>query len=352
MARLIGYGAYNLCFDRDLAPYQGKDFFQFIREGGWPVNLVKVICYRNASQEGLPPNNARTIPLYTPSGQVSQAFLQNLQKLVQRARQFGFTVQICLFSYHSVARDEAPENRPAVLLPQSANRCDYMKYFFHAGPGSAVFTEQMKLVNAIVYHLRYTNNLSNVIWEVANELRVDNCGSLDANRAANCGMVNWINNIAYGIRQAAGTNPTVFTSTGVHSPNVVPPPPPGGSNEAITYSQRRPADGCANPPFTPPLFDLHSGQWDGWKGGDFATALQSGVRNRFVLGYGYQNPMFIINTDGLHESDRTETAVEAWAKAAFRSGYHFSTKQWYPPHENNYDIPVLNALKRANAAVP
>jgi Cellulase (glycosyl hydrolase family 5) len=354
MARFIGYGAYNLCFDRDLAPYQGKDFFQFLREGGWPVNHVKVICYRKATQEGLPEGNARTIPLYAPGGAVNPAFLNNLQKLVQRARLFGFTVQICLFHYHAVAATEFPEYRPSDLVqPAALNRCQYMQYFFAASPGSAVFAAQAKMVNAIVNHLRFTNNLSNVIWEVANELRVQQCGSLAANRAANCSIVNWMNNIAQTIRQAA-VNATVITSTGAHSMNVIPRPPEGAPNEAITFSQRRPADGCAAPPFTPSpaLYDLHAGQWHANQPDLWPSMLQSGLRNRFQLGYNIATPKFIINTDGLDESERTPAAIEAWAREAFRNGHHFTTKQWYPPHEPAYDIPVLDALKRAAVAFP
>ena len=116
MPQYIGYGAYNLCFDRDLGLLNGKNFFQYIRDGGWPVNHVKVICYRKASLELLPEvPDPRTIPVYKSDGTINQAFLANLAKLVSSARQFGFTVQVCIFSYHSVARAEAPEFLPAVL---------------------------------------------------------------------------------------------------------------------------------------------------------------------------------------------------------------------------------------------
>jgi len=357
MTRLIGYGAYNLCFDRDLGPNQGKDFFQFIRDGGWPVNLMKIICFRRATLEGLPAlPDPRTIPLYTPTGAINQLFLQNVQKLVARARTLGFTVQICLFHYHAIARDEAPENMPAVLRkPANASVCDYMKYFFN--PGSAVLTEQLKLVTALVNQLRFTNNLSNVIWEVANELRVDSCGEA-GNRAANCGVVSWINRIAQGIRDTAppGSNPPIITSTGTYTDQpttTVKNPIKGAANESITYNRHRPADGCSNPQFEPPLFDLHSGQWEALGTiAEYGPALKSGIHNRFFFGYGYQNPSFIINTDGLHDVERTAEAVQSYATEAFRNGHHFATKGWYPPHDPPYDIGQLDALRNANRAFP
>ena len=356
MTRLIGYGAYNLCFDRDLGLNQGKDFFQFIHDGRWPVNLVKVICFRKATLEGLPAltdTDKRTIPLYTSTGAINQLFLQNVQKLVERARPLGFTVQICIFHYHAIARDEAPENMPAVLRkPANASVCDYMKYFFRPVP--AVLTEQLKLVSALVNQLRFTNNLSNVIWEVANELRVDSCGQVE-NQATNCSIVPWMNRIAQGIVDAAppNSNPPILISTGTYTDSptaTVPNPIPGSANENITFNKHRPADGCLNPPFTAVRYDLHSGQWEAL--GDYATAMRTGIRNRFNFGYGIQNPSLIINTDGVHDNQRTAAAVQAWATEAFRNGHSFSTKGWYPPHVPPYDTGQLDALKNANNAFP
>lgn len=346
MPRLIGYGAYNLCFDRDLGVFQGKDFFQFIREGGWPVNLVKVICYRKASLELLPPvPDPRTIPVYTTAGAVNPAFLANLAKLVSRARQFGFTVQICIFSYHSVARSEAPEYLPAVLKrPANADNCTYLRYFFN--PNAQVLAEQQKLVRAIVGHLKATGNLANVIWEIANEQRVDACAPA-LNRAGNCGMVPWFTNMAQTIRSEIGSgSPVIFTSTG-HFTDAPADVPDGGANEAVTFKMQRPVDNCSSPAFVPSLFDLHSGQWDAR--GNYGLAISSTARQRFA-GYGYPSPTFIINTDGLHTSERTPANIEAWATMAFRFQHSFATKQGYPP--GPYDIPVLDALKRANAAPP
>jgi hypothetical protein len=351
MARLIGYGAYNLCFDRDLALYQGVDLFQFIRNGGWPVNLVKVICFRRASLEGLPlVPDPRTIPVYTSTGAINQAFLQNLGKLVARARQFGFTVQLCLFSYHSIGRNEGPEYLPDVLKQRPmTNKCQYLKYFFN--PSSEVLAEQIKLVKAIANQLKYTNNLSNVIWEISNEQRIDLCDASD-NRASNCRMTLWFSSIAQAIRETVGSSATgtIITSTG-HYTDAPADVPDGGANEAVTFSNRRPVDGCSNPPFVASLFDLHGGQWEA-PFGDYNKALSSGIANRFYYGYGISNGKFIINTDGVHDNLRTPQNIEAWATAAFRNHHHFATKQYYPPDAHNYDIPVLDALKRANAAVP
>jgi len=49
--RLIGYGAYNLCFDTFLARSGGMNFFQYIRSRPEldAINLVKVICFRKST---------------------------------------------------------------------------------------------------------------------------------------------------------------------------------------------------------------------------------------------------------------------------------------------------------------
>jgi len=348
MARLIGYGAYNLCFDRDLGASQGKNFFQFLHDGGWPVNLVKVICYRKASQEGLPPvPNPRTIPVYTSAGVVNPAFLANLANLVSQARDKQFTVQLCIFSYHSVARAEAPEFLPEVLKQRAGtDKCSYLRYFFNPDPNGAVLIEQKKLVRAIVGHLKATGNLSNVIWEIANEMRVDLCTRVN-NLAANCSLTAWFNAIAQTIRTEIGAGaPVIFTSTGQYT-DVPRDVPDGGANEAVTFQKTRPVGDCNTPAFVPSLFDLHSDQWD--YNANYGNALYSVIRQRFA-GYGYTNPTFIINTDGMNDAERTPAAIEAWATMAFRAGHSFSTKQTYPPLP--FDIPVLDALKRAHFAPP
>ncbi|HVR41413.1 MAG TPA: hypothetical protein VMU84_20120 [Thermoanaerobaculia bacterium] len=347
MARLIGYGAYNLCFDRDLGAQSGQpNFFQSIHNGGWPVNLMKIICYRNATQEGLPLGDPRTIQLYRPSGEINGYFLDNLVKLVQTARPLGFTVQICVFSYHSVARDEAPNPLPAVLARgASETKCNYFKRFFSlSDPG--VVAEQEKLVRTLVNQLRVSGNLyDHVIWELANEVRCDICGT--GNAGANCTLVPWLNHMATIIRDTArGIPTTILTSTGVYFDSN--PNQPGAKNEKMTFDKNRPADGCANPALVPDLFDLHSGQWDAGKitAGDM---IRNGVKMRFQP-YGYPNPMFIINTDGIDDSLLTKANISFWAKAAFQTGYHFACKAQYPPEP--YNTAVLDALKAANAAVP
>jgi hypothetical protein len=107
--RFIGYGAFNLCFDRRLgrAPSTGgKNFFESLRKDprGWPVNLVKVICFRKSTADKLDP--ARADPLFAPGGSVNPAFLTNLQTLVTTAEGCGFFVQICVFSFQSVTSDD------------------------------------------------------------------------------------------------------------------------------------------------------------------------------------------------------------------------------------------------------
>lgn len=346
MTRLIGYGAYNLCFDRDLGAQGGQpNFFQSLHNGGWPVNLMKIICYRNATQEGLPLGDPRTIQLYRPSGEINGYFLDNLVKLVQTARPLGFTVQICIFSYHSVAKNEAPNPLPAALARRTnESACDYFKRFFSLADRDAL-AEQEKLVRTLVNQLRVSRNLDNhVIWELANELRCDICGNGNAN--ANCTLVPWLNHMATIIRDTArGIPTTILTSTGVYFDSN--PNQPGAKNEKMTFDKTRPAD-CANPPFVPSLFDLHSGQWSA-ETPDAELMIRYGVKSRFVP-YGYPNPLFIINTDGIKDTSLTNGNIYKWATAAFHAGFHFACKAQYPPEP--YNTAVLDALKAANAAVP
>lgn len=343
---LIGYGAYNLCFDRLLGRETptGPDFFQYIRGGGWPVNHVKVIVFCKSTQEGLVGD--RAIPLYT-AGRINSAFLANLRTLVARARQTGFTVQICLFSYHSVARSETPENLPAVLNPAQWTGCARLTNFFTL-KNPAVVAEQVKLVQAVVGDLRGSGNLGpHVIFELANELRADICGA--TNRAVNCDMVPWLNRMAKAVRDAAGTVATrITTSTGVHVDSASPQFA-GDHNERIVFDKRRPADGCSQAPLAADLFDLHAGQWEAL--GDHAGALRLRVRAR-LQSYGYPAPAVIINDDGVDDATQRTTAnVERWAAAALRQGFGYASKQQYPPHPIGFDEDALNALRRAYETV-
>jgi hypothetical protein len=353
MTRLIGYGAYNLCFDNLLGQPAGggPDFFQYIRDHQYPVNLVKIICYRKTDADLLPVTNPRTTPLYNQDGSINHNFLVNFQNLVNRARTTNFTVQVCIFSYQSVAEHETPAAVPAVLNLSSLGPCDRVKTFFTL-QNAAVVAEQVKLVQALVNQLRYTGNLdSHVIWEIANELRCDVCNPdklhPEYNRTVNCSIVPWLNRMAQAIRDAAGPiATTVLTSTGLWNDALAFQP--GGANEKITFDTHRPADGCSSPAFTPGIFDLHAGQWDAT--GNYQKALTNDVKYRF-LSYGYPSPRIIINDDGVRPAQRTNDLVKAWATAAFQNGYSYSSKQEYPP-ALPFDNGALDALKAANAAVP
>ncbi|HEX8691745.1 MAG TPA: hypothetical protein VF746_04945 [Longimicrobium sp.] len=369
MPHTIMYGAYNLCFDRQLGRETptGPDFFQYIRNGGWPVNRVKVIVFRNSKQEGLAGD--RAIPLYDGSRQINGAFMANLRTLVERARQTGFTVQICLFSYHSVAGGETPENVPAALDPaQWPSPCEKLRNFYSL-KSPAVVAEQVKLVQAVVNNLRYTGNLGpNVSFELANELRIENCPgpdgkpSLTVSREANCQMLPWMHRMVQTIRDAAGPIATsVSTSTGTHD-EALDTNKVGEANEKIVFDTHRPADGCSAQPLVPGYFDLHSGQWAPPRG-SFVPIDQDGgadyrakipvyiqkMRQRLNYGYGYPSPFIILNDDGLSDGMRTRF-LEDHAREAFRAGCGFASKQQYPPDPIGFDEAALDALKRAAAA--
>ena len=109
--RLLGYGAYNLAHDKYMGKSpatQNKIFFQYLRDGGWPVNLVKLICFRFSGQDELSAD--RRLALYTPQHAINTSFLDNLSNTVDQARQFGFWVQVCLFSFQSIVGGEQPDD--------------------------------------------------------------------------------------------------------------------------------------------------------------------------------------------------------------------------------------------------
>lgn len=328
--RLLGYGAYNLAHDRYMgkpASGAGPIYFKYLRDGGWPVNLVKVICFRFSGQEGLPP--VRRLSLYTPQRAINTSFIDNLVNTVDQARQFGFWVQVCLFSFHSIVGGEQPENAPLVFgigdpgtKPADAGQSrEWIKRFFNADDAPR-FQEQVRLVRLIVDRLR---GFPNVLWELANELRISNQA---ASAAENCGLAKWLNRMrAEVVGSMQGVAPTLSTSSGVVS-----------QSERFFF-KRLATDNCAQPALPVEYFDFHSGQWD-------PPNYQTGIQQAKNRAAGYKPSAFlIINDDGL-KGAATATDIRAWAAAAFRLGLHYAAKQSYPPAEQ-WNTAVLNAMKQA-----
>lgn len=330
--RLLGYGAYSLANDKYLgkpAGGAGPIFFKYLRDGGWPVNLVKVICFRFSGQDGLDP--ARRLSLYDPQRQINTAFLDNLSNTVDQARQFGFWVQVCLFSYQSVAETEQPENAPTVFkldnpgTPVRDPRQNVRDFFNADDP--ARFGEQIRLVRAIADRLRV---YPNVLWELANELRMGNyIPSTNDSTNDNCQLVTWLNRVrAELVRALQGTPALITTSTGTES-----------QDERFFFS-RRPTDNCASPPLPVEFFDFHSGQWD--IGPDVNASIVAAKKR--AASY---NPsaFLIINDDGLHGASSPASLLQ-WATTAYANGLHYAAKQTYPPAQP-WNIDALNALKQA-----
>jgi hypothetical protein len=328
--RLLGYGAYNLAHDKYLgrpAGGAGPIFFKYLHDGGWPVNLVKLICFRYSGQDGLDPS--RQLSLYDPKSQINTAFLDNLSNTVDQARQFGFWVQVCLFSFQSVVGGEQPENAPAVFkLPPHPNKPptggsrDLLRGFFNSND-PAVFGEQVRLVRLIADRLRV---YPNVLWELANELRISD--QLDSNED-NCLLVTWLGRMrAELVRALQGTPARMTTSTSTES-----------RNERFFF-RRLTTDNCASPALPVEFFDFHSGQW---LIGPDADASIAAAKQRAA---GYNPSAFlIINDDGLKGAS-SPASICQWATAAYRDGLHYAAKQTYPPAQP-WNNDVLNALKQA-----
>lgn len=364
MARIIEYGAYNLCFDPTLGKLGGggPDFFKFMKDHRYPVNRVKVILYRNSLQEGLQPG--QSIPLFA-ARKLNPRFLVNLQNLVKRGQDSRISVQLCLFSYHSVVGGEEPEAPPAILDTKAwpGTPCSKLRRFFSLDD-AAVVAEQSKLVRDIVTHLRQTVGLAGVVFEIANELRSDVCrkedGTPDAekNRQGNCQMVRWLNAMQDVVRAAAApVAARMTTSTGTHDESIIRGRI-GEANEAIVFDKLRRTGNCADPrSFVPSFFDLHAGQWEPI-GVDWVThrpaylaalPVSVGEVRRRLQSYGYTNPVVVLNDDGLGERKRN-TLLEHLVRAAFKAGYGYATKQQYPPLP--YDIAALDTLRRVHREVP
>lgn len=364
MARVIAYGAYNLCFDPTLGRMggTGPDYFRFMVDNGYPVNRVRVILFRKSTIEGLQPG--QSIPMFV-NRTLNPRFLENLQRMVRRARRSRMMVQLCLFSYHSV-RGEEPESPPRILdtLAWPGTPCDKLRRFFSLDDASVV-KAQSELVRAIVTSLRETVGLRGVIFEIGNEVRIDACrkpdGSWDAeaNRVGNCNVVRWLHAMADAIRTAAAPEGVrITTSTGTHDERVIPGRP-GEANEAIVFDKRRLTGGCADVrAFVPHFFDLHSGQWEpvginpATNEAEYLRQLPqsiAAVRTRFQ-GYGYPSPNVVLNDDGLNDAARRTPYFEHYVREAFEAGFGYSSKQEYPPVP--FDLRALNILRRLNNQIP
>jgi hypothetical protein len=330
-ARLLGYGAYNLAHNRYLgkpANGVGPIFFKYLRDGGWPVNLVKVICFRFSGQDELAP--VRRVSLYTPQRAINTSFIDNLVNTVDQARQFGFWVQVCLFSFQSIVAGEQPEFAPAVFgigepgtKPVDAGDSrQRLRTFFNAND-AARFQEQVRLVRAIADRLRV---FPNVLWELANELRISNQDNPPV--GDNCILATWLNRMRGElVRSLQGAPARVTTSSGMRL-----------QSERFFF-KRNAADACAGPALPVEFFDFHAGQWD-------PENYQTGIAQAKLRAQGYNPSAFlIINDDGLR-GEAAPASIRAWAAMAYRNGLHYAAKQTYPPAKP-WNTTVLDHMKQA-----
>ncbi len=316
--RFICYGAYNLANDRELGAIGGSDtrnFFQYLSDGGWPINLVRVWVFRNATIETLP--SARAIRLYRSDYTVNPNYLENLEKVVDEAALKKFWVQVSLFPYHAIADiDECPENIPPELQPNfGASVCSRLKTFFQPSQ-NATTHKQKELINAVGTRLK---SKSNVLWEIGNELRMDTAGCVAVD---NRNLAAWVGIMKDALVSVVGSSALITTSTGKLN-----------TSEAVILN---------NVPFS--FFDFHAGQW-GVEPGD----LQENILDAKRRAAGYNpNAFLIINDDGIRNVD--PGLIGTWASKAFSLGLHYATKAPYPPQP--WAIPTLNQLKIANANFP
>jgi hypothetical protein len=374
--RFIGYGAYNLCFDRhlgvkNLTPLPtDKDFFAYLQTNYPMINLVKVICFRKSTQEGLP--TSRAIPLFIKFREpvdpgpphtilvheVNEEFLQNLLKLVNRAAATNIWVQVCIFSYQSVAQSETPEDPlPSVNPARLGTTPEERLFKFFSPDPSPCLETQKEIVRLIGNRLKGKNN---VLWELVNEVRMDLSADQNKNKLGNCNLAKWLNIMAAELKSPAAYGPgaLITTSTGVNLQSQEPVPNSGAKNEEIIFSPNRVNVGCGQPAqfpaFTPSFFDFHSGQWEGRR--DYSSGMTA-AKSRISV-YNPTATLLIINDDGAPEI-RTPANLKPRAISAFSKRLSYATKQSYPNGGTNpqgvafdFNTEVLNALKAAHLANP
>lgn len=369
--RLVGYGAYNLCFDRLLAKKQDSpyvpDFFATIRNNGFKhINLVKVICFRNSGADKHPPG--RTIPLYvnepaspTPLSKIviNAAFLNNLVALVRRAQETGFWVQVCIFHYHALlmppppqtSNPETPELLPPELTPKGQTSCQRLKNFFNPAPTDPnQLIRQKELLAAIVGAVK---DYHNVIFELGNELRLDKTGCTPAD---NCQLAEWLSMMRDEVFRVTGFVNThlIGTSTGTRStkPNDIAPE----NNEQEIFQT------CPKRLSRPDYFDFHFLQWfDTQKG---QTNIPAAIDQVKMYNGTSTTPPLIINDDGADSTARPDNMavlrshqnVQTWATQAFNNHLHYSSKQ---PYYNgatgeklaDFDLKALGILDTLAATI-
>ena len=368
-ARLIGYGAYNLCFDSLLgrdASGTGLNFFEVIRQGvpghpgGWPmINLVKVICFRRSYVDDFPLTlRSRLRPLYvfnrrTGEVDINTAFLDNLVKLVDEAHKYQFWVQVCLFHEQAIELadgmgrpTELPEIVPPELNPFQAGKAQCQRLIEFFSPEASDRLELQKdLVRTVAGYLR---GKPDIIWEMGNELRIqklrtDPCSDQDV-QTANCKLAEWLNIMWSELTRTLGAPLDFTVSTGI-------------KNEATLFSFTNRDCPAGSYVFIPNVFDLHSGQWSG----DIAGAVKRVQGYHFPGGPPNLSPV-IINDDGAQLKDDTPQQqmdaarqINQWAFDAFKQStptqrVHFASKQQYPPGQP-FDLLALDALRDANNGI-
>ena len=187
------------------------------------------------------------------------------------------------------------------------NPVDNARWFF--APGIDARTHKQKeLVAQLGQKLK---GCDNVIWELANELRV----LVDSgHRADNQNHVAWLGQMRDALRSNAGQNINITTSTAI-------------LNEGQLLTGL---------PLT--VFDFHSGQWNAT--GDYTSGIADAKAR--AASYNPQAPL-IINDDGVPDSLRSPVNVKRWASAAFDIGLNFATKAPYPPARDFDDARLIAA---------
>jgi hypothetical protein len=345
--RIVGYGCWNLHFDRELGKFgsvtNNQTLLTFLRSLYQKINHIKVILFRNTAADKL--TSDRAIPLYRHDATINQVLIDNLKHLIDEANLKGFWVQICIW-HHQALTDpgEYPENAPGVLAPDWSEPSipgRLQKYYMPSASRQAAFAEHRKLFDRIG---REFGGYDNVIFELGNELRiwptVDTSGKAGDER----NLKAWLTGNLEALRAAASPRPIrVCTSSGIANEYILFKPP-GGLD--VDY------------------YDFHSGQWgmtDANGNPDRnSTKYPAGIRGCRDNAATYKpGAKVLINTDGLFRStDTVENSgafaqlMQNWVGEAFQKGVSFVTKGFYPPGVSNISKPMLDALEHAANSIP
>lgn len=324
--QFLGYGGYSLChFDagKNDETKAFEKFFSTLKMNR--VNLHRTFIFTNGKFEKV---NRCVVPLLDiPAGHpqeatVTTAFIKNLVKMADVARQHGVVLQICLFPRQSVEKRTDFEMRPPGLEASFSGTApeNILKFFKVGGEWECL---QRRIIDAVTGALVSHWNVS---FEIANELDL---GPGINDPVGQRQLLDWVNATAdYVRRRTYGKLQTTSCSRRVQASQF--------SLSTLDFGSVH--RGNAN----------QGGQWL-----DFAD--MEGMRAEFAR---YGDKHVVFDDDGKSEGRTSTTNIANWARNALIAGgvgpCSYNHKGHYGPDGSGFtqeDLDQLAAIKGAYESV-